>query len=183
MRETIRGYAAAVFESAERSGTLPTVRGDLLGIARAVNASDDLRTVLTDSVIPSPTRRAIVIELLETKAERISVSLVGFTVSAERPPEVPATLTELVELTEAEIVRVRSGALLEVEPPASRQEILERISGYAERVLQELESRSDIDTVEDELFQVARILESSRDLRAVLSDGNLTYSGRGGGRR
>ncbi len=44
--------------------------------------------------------------------------------------------------------------------------------------MQELESRSDIDVVEDELFQVARVLESSRDLREVLSDGNLIYSGR-----
>jgi ATP synthase F1 delta subunit len=178
VRDAIRGYAAAVFESAGPSGTLATVRGDLVGFARAVNVSDDLRTVLTDSVIPSPTRRAIVIELLEGRAERISVSLVGFTVATERPAEVPATLADLVELAEAEIDRVRTGAPLETEPPASRQEILERITGYAERVLQELESKSDIDKVEDELFQVARIFESSRELRGVLSDDNLTYSGR-----
>jgi F-type H+-transporting ATPase subunit delta len=178
VREVVRGYAAAVFESAGPAGTMPTVRGDLMGIARAVNDSDELRTVLTDSVIPSATRRAIVIDLLEGRAERSSVSLAAFTVAMERPPEVPATLAELVELAEAEIDRLESGAPLEAEPPASRREILERISGFAERVLQELESRSEIDTVEDELFQVARILESSRELRNVLSDDNLTYSGR-----
>ena len=118
------------------------------------------------------------IELLEGRAERISVSLAGFTVASERAAEIPSALAELVELAEAEIDRVERRAPIEPEPPASRGEILERISGYAERLLQELESRSDIDVVEDELFQVARVLESSRDLREVLSDGNLIYSGR-----
>ena len=178
MREAIRGYAAAVFEQAEGSGTLETVRGDLIGVARVVNSSDDLRTVLTDAVIPPATRRAIVIDLLEGKAERISVSLIGFVVVSERPPEIPATLVDLVEFAEAEIDRVSTGSAIEPEPAASRGEILERIRGYTERLLQEVESRAEIDVVEDELFRIARVLESSRELRDVLSDGNLTYSGR-----
>jgi ATP synthase F1 delta subunit len=178
VREAIRGYAAAIFESAGRARTLPAVRGDLVGFARAVNASDDLRLVLTDVVIPPMTRRVIVLDLLEGKADRLSTSLAGFVVQNERPAEVPATLAELVELTEAEIGRVETEAALELEPPASRGAILERIRGYAERLLYELESRADIDVVEDELFQIARVLESSRELREVLSDGGLTYWGR-----
>lgn len=178
MREAIRGYAAAVFESADRARTLETVRGDLIGIARAVNTSDDLRIVLTDAIVASATRRAIVIDLLERKAERISVSLVGFVVVSERAAEIPSTLAELVELAEAEIDRIEIGSAIEPEPPVSHGEVLDRIRGYAERLLQELESRAQIDVVEDELFQIARIVESSRELRDVLSDGNLTYSGR-----
>jgi ATP synthase F1 delta subunit len=178
VREAIRGYAAAVFESAQRGEKLLTVRGDLMGIARAVNSSDELRVVLSDAVIPAATRRAIVIELLEGRAERLSTSLAGFAVASERPAEVPSTLSELVVLAEAEIDRAETGAAIEAEPPASRGAILERIRGYAERVLQELESRTEIDSVEDELFQSARVLESSRELREVLSDAGVTYSGR-----
>lgn len=178
MREAIRGYAAAVFESAERAGSLDDVHGDLLGFARAVNHSESLRVALTDSVVPPATRRAIVIDLLEDKAERISTSLVGFVAANERPAEVPATLAELVEATEEEVDRIERGGAVESEPPASRAAIFERIRGFAERLLQELESRAEIDVVEDELFKAARIVESSRDLRGVLSDANLPYSGR-----
>ena len=106
------------------------------------------------------------IELLEGRAERISVSLAGFTVASERAAEIPSALAELVELAEAEIDRVERRAPIEPEPPASRGEILERISGYAERLLQELESRSDIDVVEDELFQVARASSSRAGISA-----------------
>jgi ATP synthase F1 delta subunit len=178
VRAAVRGYATAVFESADGSGTLAAAHDDLVGIARAVNTFDDLRNVLTDAVIPAPTRRAIVIELLQEKAARASVSLAGFTVASERPGEIPATLAELVDLAETEQDRVRMHAPIEVDPPAGRGEILERIRGYAERVLQELESRAEIDTVEDELFQIARLLESNLELRDVLGDGNLPYSGR-----
>ncbi len=178
MREAIRGYAAAVFETAERAESLEIVRADLVGMMRAVNSFDDLRVVLTDAVIAPATRRAIVIDLLEAKAERVSVSLVGFVVATERAAEIPSSLAELVELCEAEIDRVRTGSAIEPEPAAGRGQILERIRGYAERVLQELDSRSDIDIIEDELFKIARVFEQSRELREALGDANLTYTGR-----
>lgn len=180
MRAAIRGYATALFETAEGAGSLAAVHSDLVGIARAVSSFEELRDVLTDSVIAAPTRRAITIELLEGKAERLSISLAGFAVASERPGEIPATFSELVELAEMEQARVDVQAPLEVEPPAGRGEILERIAGYAERVLQGLESRAEIDTVEDELFQIARVLEQNLELRDVLGDGNLPYSGRAG---
>lgn len=178
MRDAVRGYASAVFETGERENKLAPLHDDLSGFTRVVNSSDDLRVVLTDNVIPATTRRAIVLDLLESRAERISVSLIGFAVVNERAAEIPSTLAELVELIEAESDRVASGAPVDIEPPAGRRETLERIRGYAERVLQELPSRSDIDVVEDDLFKMARVVESSRELRVVLSDGNLTYVGR-----
>ncbi len=178
MRELLRGYAAAVFETAESANRLDGTRDDLIAFARALNASEKLRLVLIDPMNAASTRRAIVADLLTGKATPEAAELLAFAVRVERPAELPVSVALLVERAEHECGRAQAGATAEMEPAAARGAIRERIRGYGERVLKELTVPRQLDEVEDELFDVARLLESSRPLRQILGDANLPLSGR-----
>jgi F-type H+-transporting ATPase subunit delta len=178
MNELVRGYARAAFETAEAAEGLDQVRGDINGFARALTSSAELRTVLTDPLIPTQTRRAIVLDLLETRASAESTALLSFAVRVERASELPVTVATVGELCEDELRRFRRSEEIDVEPGAGRMAVRERIRGYSERVLQELEALGEVDVVEDELFNAAQVIWENRPLLEVLSDGNLSYSGR-----
>ncbi|HXZ82832.1 MAG TPA: F0F1 ATP synthase subunit delta [Acidimicrobiales bacterium] len=178
MREFVRGYAAAVFETAQSAGRLDTARDDLVGFARALNASDKLRLVLTDPMNSTTTRRAIVAELLAGKATPETAALFSFAVRVERPAELPVCVAVLVELAEDECRRAASRVAVEMEPAAARGAIRERIRGYGERVFQELSAPRQMDEVEDELFAIARLIDANRSLRQTLGDANRPLSGR-----
>jgi len=178
VRELVRGYAAAAFESARSAGRLDEVRGDLVAFARALNSSEELRLVLVDPLIADQTRRAIVVDLLEDRAAPEATALCSFTVRVERAPELPAAIASVIDLVEDELRRIDSGGEVDIELEAGRTAVRERIRGYAERVLQELAALGDVDRVEDELFSIARVIDQNRPLRETLADTNLSYEGR-----
>ena len=175
MRDLVRGYAAATFESGAAAGRLPDVPAGLAAFGEALVASAELRQVLADSTIDPAVRRAVVTDLLDAKASPETVSLAGFAVYYERPSELGPTIGALVGL--AESAARADGAEL-VDPPAGRSAARERLRGYAERVFGELARREEIDVVEDELFSVARLLDREDALRRVLADPNLEYRNR-----
>ena len=84
MRELVRGYAAAVLESAESAGRLDSVRGDLVEFARALTSSEKLRRALVDPMNATTTRREIVADLLAGKATAETAALLSFAVRAEK---------------------------------------------------------------------------------------------------
>lgn len=178
MRELVRGYATAAVESARSAGRLDEVHGDLVGFARALNSSDALRLVLVDPLIPVQTRRAIVVDLLEGRAAPEATALCSFAVRAERAPELSASVASIVEFIEDESRRADSKEAVDTELEPGRTAVRERIRGYAERALQELEALEEVDRVEDELFSVARVVDANRPLRDTLADANLSYAGR-----
>lgn len=178
MRELIRGYAAAAFESAAAADRLDTTRGDLTGFARALNDSEQLRLALCDPMNGTTARRAIVAELLAGRATPEAAALCSFMVRVERPGELALSLTTVVELADAECQRIADAAALSMEPLAARGVVRARIRGYAERVLQELSATHDVDEVEDELFAIARFVEANRALRQTLGDASLPLAGR-----
>jgi F-type H+-transporting ATPase subunit delta len=51
--------------------------------------------------------------------------------------------------------------------------VRDRIRGYADRVMAEVGDTAEIDRIEDELFRFARVVESSPQLRFVLSDADM----------
>jgi F-type H+-transporting ATPase subunit delta len=169
VREFLRGYAAATFESAAAAGRLGEVVSDVATFTRALDSSESLYRVLTDATVPVSARRGVVVDLLETKAAPEATALVSFAVRVERAGELPPALAVLVELAEDEQRRVERGEV-EPEPPAGRSLVRERIRGYAERVLQELSGRDEVDEVEDELFRFARVLDTNPQLRRALSE-------------
>ncbi|HUZ19709.1 MAG TPA: ATP synthase F1 subunit delta [Acidimicrobiales bacterium] len=169
MRELLRGYAAATFESAAGAGRLEAVVSELATFARALDGSESLYRILTDATIPQRARRGVVVDLLETKAAPETTSLVSFAVRVEKAGELPAALAFLVELAEDDLRQIGRGAV-DAEPPAGRTLVRERIRGYAERVLQELSRRAEVDEVEDELFRFARVLDTNPSLRQALTE-------------
>ncbi|MGD0220059.1 MAG: ATP synthase F1 subunit delta [Acidimicrobiales bacterium] len=178
MREQIRGYAAAVFESARSAGRLDAARGDLVEFSRALTASEKLRLVLVDHAVATTTRRAIVADLLANRATPEASALLSFAVGVEQPSDLPVSVAVLVELAEDECRRSGSRSAVEMEPAAARGVVRARLGGYAERVLEELSAAPELDEVENELFAIARLLDGNRTLRQTLGDQNLPLSGK-----
>ena len=56
----IDGYARALFEVARAEGTLDEVEDELFRFARSFESSDELRTALTNELVPAAKRQAIV---------------------------------------------------------------------------------------------------------------------------
>jgi F-type H+-transporting ATPase subunit delta len=178
VREQIRGYAAAVFESARSAGRLDAARGDLVEFSRALTASERLRLALVYPAVAAPTRRAIVADLLANRATPEVSALLSFAVAVEQPSELPVSVAVLVKLAEDECRRSGSHSAVEMEPAAARGVVRARLSGYAERVLEELSAAPELEEVENELFAIARLLDGNRTLRQTLGDQNLPVSGR-----
>ncbi len=178
MREFIRGYLAAVVESASSAGRLDSLAGDLAEFARALTGSEKLRLVLVDPMNSTTARRAIVGDLLAGRSIPETAALLSFAVRVEQSSELPRSVAILVELVEDECRRRESGAPVEMEPAAARGVVRERIRGYAERVLQELSVARQVDEVEDELFAIARLLDRDKRLRQTLADADLPLAGR-----
>ena len=106
------GYAAALFEVARAEGTLDEVEDELFRFARSFESSDELRSALTDELIPPARRQAIVEDLLggqghadDRAADRRWSSASG------RARDLPAIIDRLVErAAQSKDARGRRGA-------------------------------------------------------------------------
>jgi F-type H+-transporting ATPase subunit delta len=112
----IDGYASALFEIAKAEGNLDEVEDELFRFARSLEASDELRNVLTDELVPAERRQAIVEELLGHKASRTTTALVSFVVGSGRGRDLPAIIDKLVQRAATEkdraVAEVRSAISL-----------------------------------------------------------------------
>ena len=90
-------YADAFFEVARSEGHLETVEDELFRFARTLEASDDLRTTLSDAAVPADRKQGIITDLLADRASPVTTSLVSFVVSAGRSRDLPAIIDKLVE--------------------------------------------------------------------------------------
>jgi len=178
MRELVRGYAAACFESAAASGRLGDLVGDLVDFDRALGSFAALREALAGPDVAPSTRRAIVADLVEHKSTPEGGALLGFAAHYEAAAELTLALAGLIEDAEAILAAGDAGAGEGGVPATGRAPVRQRIHGYAERVLEELPGPDAIDEVEDELFALARLLETEVGLRRVLADAGVPYAGR-----
>lgn len=94
--DRIDGYANALFEVARVEGSLDAVENELFQIARALETNDELRTTLTDEMIPVERRQGVIEDLLNGRASPVTVSLVSFIVGAGRGRQLPAIVDRLV---------------------------------------------------------------------------------------
>jgi F-type H+-transporting ATPase subunit delta len=173
MLELIRGYASAAFDGAERAGRLDEVSTGLVELARLFVASEPLRTALADGSIPATDRRAVLEDLLSGKVPEEALAPVTFAVETERASELGKTVERLVEAAELAVAGAAAGEPLGAEPPAGRTGAYDRIGGFAERVFEKVAQPQVVDTIEDELFRLARICEQSPALREALGDGSV----------
>ena len=78
----VSGYASALYSVANAEGEVETVKSQLASVAEAVGANEELRSALSDRLLPAATRNQIVDDLLSGKTSDVTKSLVGMIVSA-----------------------------------------------------------------------------------------------------
>ena len=112
----IEGYARALFEIARAESTLDEVEDELFRFARSYESSDELRSALTDDVIPAAKRQAIVEDLLGGKATSTTTQLFSMVVGSGRGRDLPAIIDKLVARASSaknlEVAEVRSAVAL-----------------------------------------------------------------------
>lgn len=178
MLELVRGYAMAALDSAERERRLDGVASGLVDVARLFVESEPLRNAMSDPSIPAQARGAVLEDLLADQVPEESLGVVTFTIEFDRAAEVPKTVEQLVGLAESVLANAAAGEPRAAEPPIGRGGAYERIRGYAERVFETIPIRDDVDVVEEELFQLAKLVEKTPQLREALGDGSVPLAGR-----
>ena len=96
--ELIRGYAEALFSVAEAEGVLAEVEDELFQFMKVVESDVALRESLTDIAIPAERKRALLQDLLGTRANPQTVNLLGFIVEQNRARELGQIVESLLQL-------------------------------------------------------------------------------------
>lgn len=170
MRESIRGYADAVLETAAAEGRGRAVAEQLAAVVDLVASAPDLQGVLSDPGVPARRRRAVVTDLLGSRLPAEVVSLVGYAVEQDRAPEAVANLSWLARAGQ----RAADGEVPDQGLVLGRHAARERIDGYATAVLAGVRSGDAVGgglgAVEEEVFRFARIVDGSDALGRALTD-------------
>jgi len=170
---TLRGYAAAVIEAADPS-SLRGIADDLAAIEGQAVSNPPLRAALTDTSVPGRVRRDVMLEILGGKVCAEARRLAAFACLVVPAPEVPGALGWLASRAwhEAE------GRTVE-EPPLSLTQARSRVAGYATALHEDM-SNDALESLEDDLFRLGRIVASTPPLRAALTDRDLDAAARQG---
>ena len=110
MSDRTNAYADALLTVARAEGRLDEGEDELFRFARSLEASDSLRTTLTDDQIPPAKRQAVLEDLLGGKASPTTVQLLSFVVGSGRAGELPSIISTLVDRAAG----LKSRALAEV---------------------------------------------------------------------
>ena len=123
---------------ARAEGQLEAVEDDLFRFARALEGSDELRSVLTDEAVPASRRLGVVTDLLGNRASPLSAALVSAVVAAGRSRQLPAIADGLVRRAAASrervLAEVRSAVPLDDDQRTRMAEALGRATGKAVEV-------------------------------------------------
>jgi F-type H+-transporting ATPase subunit delta len=169
---TLQGYTAAVSEAAGPAA-LGGVAADLEAIEQLVLSNTLLRAALSDTAVPGPARRAVVLDVLEGKVSaeaRRLAAIAGMVVPA---PQVTSALAWLA-------TRVRHLAEgIDEEPGLSLTQSRQRVGGFATAVHEDM-STAQLESLEDDLFRFARIVAATPGLRSALTDRDLDVAARQG---
>lgn len=131
--EAVRGYAQALFSVAEAEDALNAVEDELFRFARTLEREGDLREALTDPMLPSDRKRALLTDLLGKKANPHTVSLLGFIVEQGRARDLEAIVDEMVALAaerrRSAVAEVRTAVRLDATRRKRLAEVLEKATG------------------------------------------------------
>jgi F-type H+-transporting ATPase subunit delta len=126
-------YATALFEVARAEGNLERVEAELFQVARALESNDELRSKLTDQLLPVELRQGIVEDLLDNKAMPVTKALVSFIVGSGRARDLPAIIDLMVHRAAAErdevVGEVRSAIPLDDDQQRRLGEALSKRTG------------------------------------------------------
>jgi F-type H+-transporting ATPase subunit delta len=133
MSDRATAYAEGLLKIAEAEGHLERIEDELFRVARVFEGNDELRTTLTDEVIPVDRRQGIVEDLLGPKAHPITTAIVSFVIAAGRGRELPAIVDAFVarsaELRAEEVAEVRSAIPLSQEQQSRLADALGKATG------------------------------------------------------
>jgi len=174
---SLRGYTTAVVADVARTDRGARLAEDMNAVAHLVSRTNDLAVVITDFAVPVAARRAVLQDLLASRVDPLVLRIVLRAVTTERAEELPTTLHDLYELLRHQHdlgpEELRAG-----EPGLSRTGWREYAAGYAAAVFEDVESTSELEDIEDELFRFTRIVEANGGLRNALSDPMRSLEGR-----
>jgi F-type H+-transporting ATPase subunit delta len=129
----IQGYARALFAVAQAEGDLDRVEDELYRFGRTIEDQPELREALVDPSLPPQRKLAVIREILQNKASRHTVALLGFLVEEGRTkdlPEILASLAEVVgEYRNKAVAEVRSAVPLDEERRTKLAKALSKASG------------------------------------------------------
>jgi F-type H+-transporting ATPase subunit delta len=173
MLPVLEGYTAAVLEGVDASALPSTVAG-LLALDAAADSNQELRGALTDTAVPGVVRAAVLRDVLGSKVPAPAVRLAAFAVARSDAQDVSVALHDVATVANA---RARDGQMpVEI---LSLAQSRQRVRGYADAQY-EAASPADLERAEDELFQVARVIEGSDALRSTLVDREVPSAARVG---
>lgn len=154
-------------------GALSGMASELDAVEQLVLSNGQLRAALSDTSVPGPSRRGVMLDLLEGKVSAEARRVAAFACGVVAAQEVVSALSWLA-------MRVRHLAQGQDDEPglsltASRQ----RVGGYATAVHEDM-TTPQLESLEDDLFRFARIVGATPQLRAALVDRDLAVSARQG---
>ncbi len=79
-----QSYAAAIFELARGEGVLERVESELFRLGRALEKTDALKKALSDHRLPMERKQAVLDDLLDNRAHRLTAAFVSFAVGLGR---------------------------------------------------------------------------------------------------
>jgi F-type H+-transporting ATPase subunit delta len=131
--DRIGGYAKGLFEIARASGELERVEDELFQVARAFEASEELRDTLGNPSVPSDRKEAIVEDLIGGRASRFTVGTVEFVVATGHARDLPSIVDGLAAAAAAsrsrELAEVRSAIELDDHTVSRLEAALGRATG------------------------------------------------------
>ena len=92
----ISAYADALVAVARAEGATSVVEDELFRFARALEGSDELRSVLSDPHLPTERRTQVVQDLLGGRASSATVALVSMIVATGRISELTRIVDEFI---------------------------------------------------------------------------------------
>ena len=111
----IEGYARGLFEIARAEGKLDEVEDELFRFARSLENNEQLRSTLSNELLPAASRQALVEDLLGTRATRTTTQLVSFIVGLGRAAQLPEVIDSLIQrvagLRDEVVAEVRTAVL------------------------------------------------------------------------
>lgn len=135
MSDRIAGYADALLAVARAEGNVDGTRSQLGDVARAFEGNDELRSTLSNNLLPAATRAQIVDDVLGGKASDTTRALVGMIVSAGRGAELGAIVNAFVDAAAAaggnRVAVVRSAVALSEDQKARLAQALSAQAGTA----------------------------------------------------
>ncbi len=115
----IDGYAAALLDVADAEGSADDIVDEVFRIARAFDGNEELRATLSDLRVPVERKQAVVSDVLEGRASKVTIALINLVVGAGRSVDLVAIANRMAELAaereEMTIAEVRSATDLDEE--------------------------------------------------------------------